>query len=586
MPTVHRCKHWNGDLELQHFKTQQSVPTVASIFMVDDHRTQRPLAIAMICRDISDRRENELALLESEQRYRMLAEIPFDLVAEFDEHSRFIYASPSIEAVLGYSPESLLGSPSHELIHPDDRARIVKSFATMLVDLGTTHNSYRAQHRDGSYRWLETTARTYRTASSKLITVTISRDITHRVESGRALQQTEQKLLQSQKMEAIGRLAGGIAHDFNNLLTAIIGYCDLLLEELGDRHPARADAEEILKASERAAGLTHQLLAFSRQQVLQPRILDLNNLVADMDRMLRRVIGEDVELVSMLDGAAWPIKADPGQIQQVLLNLVVNSRDAMPRGGRITVETANTTLEEAILTELDEIPAGNYLTLRVSDTGIGMSPEIKTMIFEPFFTTKESDKGTGLGLSTVIGIVKQSGGHIEVESEPGRGTSFVIYMPKAEEVPMLPEQPLAPEQFGGDETILIVEDSEQVRGLVIRCLERHGYRVLGAASGVEALRYCSRYPGQIHLLLCDVVLPKMGGFEIAKHVLEVRPDTQVIYMSGFTDDALARHGVQAQDIALLEKPFTATTLLRAIREFLDVKVVPAAPRRRDPDDDS
>ncbi len=569
MPSVHRRKHWSGELDLRQFTTQHRISTIANLFVIDDHRTGQPLAIAMICRDISDRKENEAALLESEERYRMLAENPFDLIVELDENARFIYASPNFESVLGYSPESLLGSSGLDLVHPDDRAQVAQNFTTAAGNLDTIQTTYRALHKDGSERWLETTTRTYRSANSRLMSVLISRDITNRVEADEALRQTEQKLQQSQKMEAIGRMAGGVAHDFNNLLTAIIGYSDLLLDELEDENPARTNAEEILKASERAAGLTNQLLAFSRRQVLQPRVLDLNHLVADMDRMLRRLIGEDVELVSILDGAAWPIKADPGQLQQVLLNLAVNARDAMPRGGRITIETANTTLEEPIPNELEEIPAGDYLTLSVRDTGTGMTPDIRAMIFEPFFTTKETDEGTGLGLSTVIGIVRQSGGNIEVESEPGRGSSFVVYLPRTDEVEMLPERSISSASFRGNETILVVEDSEPVRGLVIRCLERHGYSVLGAASGVEALRYCSRHPGPIHLLLSDVILPKIDGFEIAERVREVRPDTQVIYMSGFTDDALAKHGIRAQDVTLIQKPFTPSTLLRTIREFLD-----------------
>jgi PAS domain S-box-containing protein len=383
MPMVHRRKHWSGELDLRQLKTQLSISTIASLFVIDDHRTGQPRAIAMICRDISDRKESEVALLESEERYRMLAENPFDLIVELDENAHFIYVSPNFETALGYSPESLLGSPAVELAHPDDRAQVAKNFTTAVENLGTIQTTYRARHKDGSDRWLETTTRAYRTAGSKLMCVLISRDITNRVKADEALRQTEQKLQQSQKMEAIGRMAGGVAHDFNNLLTAIMGYSDLLLEELDGEDPSRTNAEEILKASERAAGLTQQLLAFSRRQVLQPRVLDLNSLVADMDRMLRRLIGEDVEFVSILDGAAWPIKADPGQLQQVLLNLAVNARDAMPRGGRITIETANASLEEPIQTELEEIPAGDYLTLSVRDTGTGMTPDddLRTLLY-------------------------------------------------------------------------------------------------------------------------------------------------------------------------------------------------------------
>ncbi|MFT5441407.1 MAG: two-component system cell cycle sensor histidine kinase/response regulator CckA [Myxococcota bacterium] len=586
MPAVHRSKEWNGELGLKHFKTDRRQMTTSQLFMVDSRRADQPTVIAMICRDISDKRDSELALSESEQRYRMLAENPYDLISELDEHGNFIYASPNFGTVLGYSPEMLLGTPGLSVVHHEDRKAMGSRFAGSSSTLSSSYASFRVVSKGGDTRWFETTSRSYKTASDRLMTVFISRDITDRIDSSESLLRTEQKLQQSQKMEAIGRMAGGIAHDFNNLLTAITGYCDLLLEELTEHHPARADAEEILKASERAAGLTHQLLAFSRRQVLQPRIVDLNNLVADMDRMLRRLLSEDIELISMLDGECWPIKADPGQVQQVLLNLVVNARDAMRDGGRITVETANQVLTEPLVTDLDTIPVGDYLTLSVADTGTGMTAEVRAMIFEPFFTTKESGKGTGLGLSTVIGIVQQSGGHIRVDSAESRGSRFEIFLPRVDEVPMLPERYLAASEFRGDETILMVEDSEPVRRLVGRCLERNGYTVLEAASGPDAMRQCSGHTGPIHLVLTDVILPKMDGFEVAKRILALRPDSKVIYMSGFTDDALDKHGLRAQDIALLEKPFTPSTLLRTVREYLDAGVVPTPPMRTNPADDS
>ncbi len=587
MPTVHRLKRWSGELRFRRSGSRQVLTTQSTIFVVDDHRTQRPCAIAFVSRDISDREESERALLESKERYRMLAENPHDLVMELDDHGDFIYASPNFETILGHLPEALLGSCSHDLSHPEDRERIEQAFSKTLAELGTSRGSLRVLDRNGSCHWLDTTVRAYRTADSQLRAVLISRDITEQVTANEALQETEQKLQQSQKMEAVGRMAGGIAHDFNNLLTAITGYCDLLFEDLGPKHPARGDAEEILKAADRASALTHQLLAFSRRQVLKPQVLDLNNLVADMDRMIRRLIGEDIELVTLLDGAAWPVEADPGQLQQVLLNLVVNSRDAMPQGGRITIETENVTLEEAKRTGTgEEIPAGEYLSLRVADMGLGMLPEIRDMIFEPFFTTKESGKGTGLGLSTVIGIVQQSGGHIEVESVPARGSRFAIYLPRVAQVAMLPEQSLAPVQFRGDETILVVEDSEQVLKLVGRCFARHGYTVLEAASGAEALHHGDHYAGPIQLVLCDVILPRMNGFEVMKRFHQLRPETKVIYMSGFTDDSLTNHGIQIQDITLIEKPFAPSTMLRAVRESLDADALPAAPAQTTPDADS
>ncbi len=583
MPAVHRRHQWTGELNLLNMKTGRRIATQANLFMIEDAKRKRASAVAIICRDVSASVEAAQALMESEQRCRMLAENPYDLISELDEHGHFIYVSPNFQQILGYAPESLLGRDAIELVHPDDRDKIGPGFQAALADESVSYGGFRILHQDGSSRWVNTTSRAYRMADNRVASVLISRDITDHVESSEALKRTEQKLRQSQKMESIGRLAGGIAHDFNNLLTAITGYCDLLLEELDAHHPGREDAQEILKASERAAGLTHQLLAFSRRQVLQPRVVDLNALVADMDRMLRRLIPEDVELVSLLDGAAWPIKADPSQIQQVLLNLVVNARDAMPRGGRIEIETRNASDEEVAR---EELPSGGYLVLSISDDGEGIDPATQMMIFEPFYTTKQSGKGTGLGLSTVIGIVQQSGGHIRVESNLGEGAKFIVYLPRAEAVAMLPERHLEPGQFTGSETVLLVEDADSVRKLINRYLTRQGYHVLEAASGQEALHHCNHHVGPIHLLLTDVILPKMDGLEIGAKVCELRPETRVIYMSGFTDDTLMKHGISAEGISLLEKPFAPSTLLRTIREFLDSGVTPAPPPRISPDDDS
>jgi len=585
MPTVHRHSKWEGDVQLRHAATGSAIHVDTRMFMVRDRASGQPRALAMIARDTTALRQRDQALIESEERYRMLADNPYELIAELDDSGHFMYASGNFETVLGRTPESLLGTVAVDLVHPEEQKPILAYFDDLTAEGGQTQLEFRIQHREGHYRWFESTLRTYQNANGRMMTVAIGRDVTDRLESSETLRLTEHKLQQSQKMEAIGRMAGGVAHDFNNLLTAITGYCDLLLEDLGEHHPNRTEAEEILKAAERAAGLTHQLLAFSRRQVLQPRIVDMNTLVADLDRMLRRLIGEDVELVTVLDGAAWPTKADPGQLHQVLLNLVVNSRDSMPRGGRITIETANERLEQPLIAELGELPAGEYVTLAVRDTGSGMSPEIQSMIFEPFFTTKESGKGTGLGLSTVLGIVQQSGGQIRVESAVGRGTDFLIFLPRAEGVAMLPEHSTAPSQFDGGETIMVVEDSEPVRNLVVRCLERHGYTVLQAGSGAEALKLANRHQDAIDLFLCDVILPKMDGIELSKRVKSVRPDSGVVFMSGFTDDALAKHGIDTSEVALLDKPFTPSTLLRTVREFLDDGTVPIPPTRTLPEDD-
>lgn len=569
MPTVHRNQRWTGEVELRNPASGVRIPTQATLFIVGHPGTDEGVGIAAICRDLSHTKRAEQQLRESEERYRMLAENPYDLISELDADGRFVYVSPNFHEILHYSPEDLLGRDAFQLIPEEDRHEIQRIFKGAVRSESTFHAPFRIRHRDGSYRWVDSTARAYRTAQDQVMAVLISRDITERRRAEDALRQSEDRLRQAQKMEAIGRLAGGIAHDFNNLLTAIIGYGDLLLEELGAEHPGRDDAEEILKAADRAGGLTRQLLAFSRRQVLQPKVLDVNALVADLDRMLRRLIGEDIELRSVLDGELGQVKADPGQLEQVVLNLVVNARDAMPRGGRITLSTANVDVRESNLDDDGAVPPGSWVTLRVSDTGMGMDPSTLSRVFDPFFTTKAPGEGTGLGLSTVIGIVSQSGGHIGVKSELEQGTTFTLSLPRVSEE-LTPAQGFVEvQELRGDETILLVEDAGPVRKLVERYLTRHGYTVLEASSSIAALRHARRHPGSIHMLLTDVILPRMDGREIAERIETIRPGVPVVYMSGFTDDSLSNHGVLSEDVILLEKPFTPTELLSVVRKVLD-----------------
>lgn len=395
------------------------------------------------------------------------------------------------------------------------------------------------------------------------------RDISARRGAEEALRESELQLSQAQKMEAVGRLAGGIAHDFNNLLTAIIGYSDLLLDELNPEHTARHDAQEILRAAERAGGLTRQLLTFSRRQILQPESIDLNAVVADIDRMMRRLIGESIELVTLQDGELRPVIADPGQVEQLIVNLIVNARDAMPQGGRLEIETANFVADRPIQVESGRLEPGRYVLLRVSDDGSGMDEATRSQIFEPFFTTKKVHQGTGLGLATVYGIVSQSGGQIDVQTSLDVGTTFTVYMPEAETdwIESAPEH--GEFKARGDETILLVEDSDSVRRLVQRTLESNGYKVLAAASATAALRHCSRHEGPIELLLTDVVLPKMSGPQVAERTRELRPNIRVLFMSGFTDDTLLQHGLANDEADLLEKPFTPAALLSRVHALLD-----------------
>jgi signal transduction histidine kinase len=457
-----------------------------------------------------------------------------------------------------------VGQPFERLVHPEDLPLALELLGRVVRGELRPASQFRVRTAKGDYRVGEFSA-TPQLREGRLVGILgIGRDVTERV-------QLEQQLRQAQKMEAVGRLAGGIAHDFNNILTAITGYADLLLEDLGATDPRRQDADEIHKAADRAAGLTRQLLAFSRQQVLQPTVIEVNKLVGDLEKMLRRLLGEDVELTTRLAPTTGRVKADPGQLEQVIMNLAVNARDAMPTGGKLTLETGNMDLDESYATDHYPARAGPFVMLAVSDTGIGMSEETQAHMFEPFFTTKEKGKGTGLGLATVYGIIKQSGGFIWVYSEVGHGTTFKLYLPRVEE---LAERAAAPAQARarparGTETILVVEDEAPVRNVARQVLERHGYTVLEAASAEAALDLATRYSGTIHLLLTDVVMPGLNGRELASRLADLRNDARVIFMSGYTDDAVTRHGVLEPGAAYVQKPFTPDAIARKVREVLD-----------------
>lgn len=386
----------------------------------------------------------------------------------------------------------------------------------------------------------------------------------------------EDQLRQAQKMEAVGMLAGGVAHDFNNLLTIITGYSQLILNNIRQDDPNRHSVEQIMKAGERAAALTKQLLAFSRRQVLQPKVLDLNKLVSSLGTMLQRLIGEDIDLRLVLPHELGRVSADPGQIEQVLMNLVVNARDAMPKGGILTVETKNVHLDENYVGRHLSAKAGQYILLAVSDTGAGMDQATQARLFEPFFTTKSSGKGTGLGLSTVFGIVKQSGGSVEVYSEPNRGTSVKVYLPRI-------DQPVAVEAQGeqktvarGSETILLVEDDDMVRTLVRETLQREGYRILDAPGPMDAKKIAETHKAPIQLMITDVVMPKVNGRDLAEHLTKRRPDMKVLYMSGYTDNAVLNNGILDKEVAFLQKPFTPVALMEKVREVLESRTHRAA----------
>jgi len=403
--------------------------------------------------------------------------------------------------------------------------------------------------------------------------VILSMDTTERRRTAQAHEALEEQLRQSQRMDAVGRLAGGVAHDFNNLLSIILGYGESVLEQLQAQDPLRADVQEMHKAAQRAAELTKQLLMFSRQQLVEPKILDLNEILSGLGRMLGRLLGAELELVTLMAADLGKICADRGNIEQVIMNLVVNAKDAMPKGGRLTIETTNVVLDEAFAHMHLGTAPGRYVLLTVTDTGVGMDKATRLRIFEPFYTTKEPGKGTGLGLSTVFGIVQQCGGGVWVYSEPGRGSTFKVYLPRTEGVADAPRISLVPNNLRGVETVLLVEDEAGVRDVTLRMLERHGYRVLVAKSGDEALLSCGQPDQPIHVLLTDVVMPRMSGPELATRIQQRWPAMKVLYMSGYTDGSVVVHGVPEPGVSFLQKPFTSEQLARKLRDVLDADPV-------------
>jgi len=542
----------------------------------DEVAMLRDLAVAVSSefdarRDRAERRRTEESLRASESQLRALFDEAAVGMAIVDLHGRLVRTNRALQSMLGYPAEDLHEMLFSQITHPEDVAADWELFGDLVAGECTQYQVEKRYFRnDGAILWTHLNVSLVRDAAgAPCFTVGIMQDITERRRAEEALRQSQYDLQQAQKMETVGRLAGGVAHDFNNLLTVIKGNTQLLLIDLPEGSAMREDLEEIETVSGRAAELTQQLLAFSRRQVLQMRVLDLNDTVARADRLLRRLLGEDIDFRTSADPALGAVRADPGQMEQVLMNLALNARDAMPGGGKLTLETRNVWLDDEYARRHPSVQPGAYVMVAVSDSGHGMDAETQACVFDPFFTTKEPGRGTGLGLATVYGIVRQSGGHVWVYSEVGRGTSFKVYLPRVDGVPAAQGPGRGGGLRGGTETILLVEDEESVRRLGHRVLTRAGYTVLAAAAGAEALRVAEAHTGPIHLLVTDVVMPGMSGREVAERVASLRPHAGVLFTSGYTDDAIVHHGVLDDGMAFLQKPFDPSTLLHAVRRVLD-----------------
>ncbi|MEO8841012.1 MAG: PAS domain-containing protein, partial [Kofleriaceae bacterium] len=534
-----------------------SVEFISNTYLIEDKKV-----IQCNVRDITVRKRAEDELRMRERAIEAVSQGIIITDASKPDHP-IVYASPSFCRLTGYERDEVLGR----------NCRFLQGPGTDPAPLAELRNAIRAGQpctvellnfrKGGIPFWNNVAISPVKDSDGRVVSfVGVQTDVTAR-------RQLEAQYLQAQKMEAVGRLAGGVAHDFNNVLSVILSYAEMIGEALEPGEPLHADIEEIRTAALRATDLTRQLLAFSRQQVLQTKVLNLNQVVAGMEKMLRRLLGADIEVTILPATELWNVKSDPGQVEQILMNLAVNARDAMARGGKLTIETANVELDDDYARAHHELDAGHYVLLTVTDTGVGMDKATLARIFEPFFTTKDKGKGTGLGLATVFGIVKQSGANIFVYSEPGVGTAFKLYFPKAGgsitvEPPVAEPEP-GPEQGG---TILLVEDEDPLRALARNILRRQGYVVLEAPNAGEALLICEQHGGNIDLLLTDVVLPRMSGRLLAERLAPLRPKMKVLFMSGYTDDTILQHGIIESGVAFLQKPFTPTSITRKVREVL------------------
>ncbi len=524
-----------------------------------------------ISRDITERRQSEQALRESEARFRATFDQAAVGIAHVAPDGRFLRINQKLCDIVGYTREELTARTFQDITHQDDLEADLAHVRQMLD--GTIHTyamEKRYLHKSGGVVWINLTVSLIKKPDGTPDWfVAVIEDISARKRAEEQRHRLEEQLHNSQRLEAVGRLAGGVAHDFNNMLSVVLANADFALEAVRKGDPLYVDLSEIRGAAERAGQLTQQLLAFSRRQILEPEVVSLNHVVVGIEGMLRRLIGEDVVVTLDLAADLGNVLADPGQLEQVIMNLAINARDAMPRGGRLTLTTGNRVLDEAEAGTLGTARAGPSVMLAVADTGTGMDAATRERVFEPFFTTKEKGKGTGLGLSTVHGIVTQSGGAIVVDSEVGRGSTFRVLLPRVAASVTEGKRRVAPAKAAGNETVLLIEDEEVVRRVIERVLKRAGYTVLAAASGGDALLLCEQHAGPIHLVLTDVVMPQMSGREVAERLARVRPELRVLYMSGYTDDAIVQHGVAQSTVRFVAKPFSAAELSAKVRAVLD-----------------
>ncbi len=590
-----RASVLSGELTLRHANGELiPVEYTSTVIPVEDGPQS-----CVIFRDVRERKAVERELADARARLDAFMEASPALKWVKDADGRLLFVNPAWQRTYGRALADVRGMREHDL-RPLDNTDDIEAIENDVMSSGQPHTSVEA-HRvssDSNVRWYQTVrfritdrhgTRLLGGVASEMTAQKHAEDAL-RVSEARARQaqhdlehaldvtrRTEEKFRQSQKMEAVGRLAGGIAHDFNNLLTVILGNCEALAERL-EHDPLREEVESIEQASQRAATLTRQLLAFSRKQVLEPRVLNLNTVLLSLETMFRRLLGEDIVLAFLLHSAPYKCLLDPGQMEQVVLNLVVNARDAMPDGGRLTIETANVVLDDTYVRQHPEATIGPHLMLSVSDTGTGMSRDVQAHLFEPFFTTKPKGRGTGLGLSTVYGIVKQSGGTVWVYSEPGQGSTFKLYFPETtgpEQHP--PRRVMSAGEYAGTETILLVEDDSHVRATIASMLRRVGYRIIEATNGGEALLICEDMSNEIDVLLTDIVMPKMNGRQLAERLRVVRPSLRVVFMSGYTENVVVHHGVVDSGVDFLQKPLVSDALLPKIREVLDRSPEPTPP---------